>query len=184
MSKQQTDNDELGFTYKVSLRLESIEGIKKELRVLDTYHGHGHIWQRVKDEHGGKINITGIDNRDDKTEAYMKGDNKKFLVNMDFSRYDLIDIDAYGSPFEILELIFKANYKGIVHATFIQSSMGRLNNEFLYRLGYTPAMIKKCPTLFSKDGFGKMCEYLALNGVLDISYLDIGRKFYFYFLLG
>lgn len=111
----------------------------------------------------------------------MKGDNEKYLLGMDVNTFDIIDVDAYGSPFKILEILFKQNYTGIVHATFIQSLMGGLNHDLLIKLGYTVEMIKKCPTLFSKNGFDKFCEYLALNGVDQVNYLDIGRKFYFWF---
>lgn len=180
MAKQHTDNDSKGFSYKVSLRLDSIaDGTK--FSVLDTFHGHGMVWGEVAKNFPGRLNVTGIDTRSDKTEVFMKGDNEKYLLGMDVNTFDIIDVDAYGSPFKILEILFKQNYTGIVHATFIQSLMGGLNHDLLIKLGYTVEMIKKCPTLFSKNGFDKFCEYLALNGVDQVNYLDIGRKFYFWF---
>ena len=42
-------------------------------------------------------------------------------------------------------------------------------------------MIKKIPTLFSKNGMEKMCNYLHENGIKEIKGYFIDRKNYFYF---
>ena len=156
MSNQQTDNDDIGFGYKVSLRVETA---KENQRVLDCYAGHGFIWNEVKKLTSLNINVTSIDSRDDKTKPYLKGDNVKFIKALNLDNYDVIDLDSYGIPFQQLEIIFKKKFKGIVHVTFIQSVMGRLNNNLLLSLGYTKEMIKKCPTLFSKNGYEKFKHY-------------------------
>lgn len=180
MNKQQTDNDSIGFGYKVSLRIETA---KDNQRVLDCYHGHGFIWNAVTKETGHSINITPIDIRLDKSSAYLKGNNIKYLMSMDLNRYDVIDLDAYGIPFEQLEVLFQNNYRGIVHVTFIQSGMGRINNKMLNELGYTQSMIRKVPTLFSKNGYDKFLNYLSIRNVLTINELSYGRKHYLYFKL-
>lgn len=180
MNKRRTDNDGVGFSYKVSLRIESLPN-KKTVNILDCYCGHGFIWEQVKRKANRDITITPIDSRSDKTKPYLKGHNVKFLKSMDLTKYDIIDLDAYGVPFEQLEVIFDKQYCGIVHVTFIQSGMGRLNNKMLNKIGYTNEMIKKSPTLFSKNGFNKFCKYLRMNGISNIFLLSLGRKNYLYF---
>lgn len=180
MSKQQTDNDELGFTYKVSLRIETV---KDNQYVLDCFSGHGFIWNSVKKQTGLNLDITKIDMRDDKNDAYLKGDNIKFLQAMNLDSYDIIDLDSYGVPFQQLEVLFKKNYHGIVHVTFIQSNRGRLNNGLLQNIGYTKEMIKKCPTLFSNNGYDKFKNYLSNHSILNINELSLNKKHYLYFKL-
>lgn len=175
-----TDNDEHGFNQKVSLRLESIKGLK-DIAVLDCFHGHGHIWNEVKRKHEGDIKVLGIDIRSDKTKSYLKGDNRKYLMTMDLSRFKVIDVDAYGSPYNILKILFQRQYRGIVHATFIASGMGRINTNLLLDLGYTKEMIEKCPTMLSQNHFEKLCNWLSMQGLKSVNFLSINRKFYLYF---
>jgi hypothetical protein len=182
MSKQATDNDALGFSYKVSLRLESLERLnKKVVKVLDAFHGHGYIWNQVSSMSDRQIIITPIDVRPDVNKAYLKGENEKFMMTMDLKQYDMIDVDAYGSPFKQLEIILRSDFKGPVHGTFIQSVMGGINHDLLVKIGYSKNMITKCHTLFSHNGFDKLCAYLSMYGIDNINYLDVGRKFYFFF---
>ena len=180
MSNQQTDNDSIGFSYKVGLRIETA---KENQIVLDCYSGHGHIWNEVKKRTSFKFSITSIDTRNDKTNVYLKGDNIKYLKAMNLDSFDIIDLDSYGIPFKQLEIIFKKKYKGIIHATFIQSGMGRINNGLLLSLGYTKTMIKKCPTLFSKNGYEKFKYYLANHSILKVNELSLSNKHYLYFKL-
>jgi len=49
----------------------------------------------------------------------------------------------------------------------------------LIKLGYTKAMIRKCQTIFNRNGFGKLKNYLYLNGIKYIKGYFIGRKNYF-----
>lgn len=178
MSSQQTDNDADGFSYKVSLRLESV---KKDVTVLDCFSGHGTVWSGVKEYSTKKIKTLQIDTRSDKSGVYLKGNNIKFLKTIDLSKFDIVDLDAYGVPFPQLEILFDRKYKGIIHCTFIQSNQGRLNHMLLNELGYSNEMIKKCPTLFSKNGFEKFCKYLRKRGISKINFLSLKNKHYLYF---
>ncbi len=180
MSSRLTDNDDLGFDYKVRLRLDSIAG-RSSVNVLECYAGHGWVWNAVRSKFAGSIAVTQIDKRKDKTNVFLRGDNRKYLATMDLSGYDIIDLDAYGIPFEQLEIVFGRGFRGIVHGTFIQSGLGTVNKKLLVQAGYTDRMVSKCPTLFGRNGFEKFCKVLSRKGLRDIMYLDIGRKFYFYF---
>lgn len=180
--KKQTDNsytDE-----KVKLRVDSLLLIdKEEINVLEAYAGDGVIWKLVQQQTDKKINILKIDMKENKKGVYLKGNNEKFLPLFDFSNYDIIDLDAYGVPFNQLEVVFLKKFKGVVHCTFIQSGMGGLPNGMLFKLGYTKEMLKKIRTIFSKNGLLKMQQYLAFNDVKETYGYYFYRKNYFYFKL-
>ncbi|MBE3094663.1 MAG: hypothetical protein IMZ52_06490, partial [Actinobacteria bacterium] len=165
MKQKQTDNSFLAD--KIALRINNIP--KKEfLRVVDAYHGSGSIWKNIQEQYGGKINILKID-KEQKDDCFMLlGDNNKYLEAIDLNKYDVIDLDAYGIPFEQLQMLFKKKYHGIVFVTFIQTVMGALPHEFLNDLGYSKNMVERCPTLFFKNGFKKLCDWLKINGVNKI----------------
>lgn len=154
-SNKKTDNS---FTEeKVLLRLETVNLIdKQEINVLEAYAGDGVIWKKVQEQTKKNINILKIEMKGNKKGVYLKGDNSKFLPLFDFSKYDIIDLDAYGVPFNQLEVVFLKKFNGFVHVTYIQSGMGTLPNGMLIKLGYTKEMISKCRTLFSKNGLQKM----------------------------
>lgn len=181
MSQQiQTDNSFL--EEKVFLRLNSIEQIEKEeINVLECFGGDGIIWNQVQKKTKKKINTLRIDVKTDKRGIYLQGNNLKYLRSFPLFGFDIIDLDAYGSPFQQLQMVLNRHYKGIVHCTFIQSGMVMLNHDLLEAVGYTRAMVKKCPTLFTKVGFEKICQYLAQNGVQRIQTISIDRKHYFWF---
>lgn len=183
MSSLQTDNSHLA--EKVRLRADSIRLIQKpQIRVCEAFAGDGVIWQAVKKQFPDKkISILRIDKKGDKKGIYLKGDNVKFLMSLDLSKFDVIDLDAYGSPTKQLDIVFKSSFSGIVHCTFIQSGFGMLDSSILSANGFSPEMINKCPTLFCKNGLQKMQNYLSNKGVLRIYGYFIDRKNYFWFNL-
>ena len=114
------------------------------------------------------------------------GDNLKYLKNLDFSSYNVIDVDAYGIPIKQFKEIFAnetLKAKTIIFFTFIQlkNNFGALPDEMLIDLGYSEAMIKKIPSVFKKAGFEKFCEWLAKNGITIIYYIKRIDKIYGYF---
>ena len=80
----------------------------------------------------------------------------------------MIDLDAYGVPFEQLEMVFKAGFRGTVFATFIQSQMGQLPFGLLRAVGFSQAIIEETPVMCSKGGFDHLRAYLAQRGVRQI----------------
>jgi hypothetical protein len=180
---KQTDNS---FTDgKVQLRLDALQHVKKDsVSILEAFGGDGVIWNLVKQQSDKNISILRIDKKTDKKGIYLKGDNLKFLKSIDLSVFDIIDLDAYGSPFNQLEILFRRRYKGLVICTYIQTGMGQINKKLLEKLGYTGAMINKCPTLFSRNPFPKMLNYLSISGIKEITLVSAtDRKNYFYFRL-
>lgn len=181
MSRQaiKTNNDADYVKYKVTLRLMSLPK-KKEISVLEAFGGEGVLWNEVKKLTDKKIKILSID-KNNYNKVNLQGDNIKFLKGLDLSKYDIIDLDSWGSPINQLRILKEKKYKGIVHCTFIQTMFGKINNEVLYKLGYTKNMVKKCPSLFNKNGFEKMKQYISTEfDVSKITVFSHNNKNYFY----
>lgn len=176
-----TNNDLSLIDYKVQLRINSIEKLK-EIKVLELFGGEGILWKEVIKKTGKKIKILSIDKNKYK-KIQLQGDNLKFIDSLDLNQFDVIDIDAWGSPFKQLKKIIEKKYKGIVHCTFIQTMYGSLDKEMLVEIGYSKEMVNKIPTLFNKNGIYKMKQYLSINGISEIEILTFKNKNYFTFYL-
>lgn len=176
-----TNNDPSFFPIKVKMRLDYVESLASNtVNVLDAYAGEGKIWKAVKQSTSKKIKCLAIDREQYGKRIQLKGDNLKFLAGFDLSQFDIIDLDAYGSPVPQMEILFKRKYKGAVFCTFIQTMQGRMSNILLLRLGYSKAMIQKCPTLFSKNGKAKFLQWLGLNGVNKAKIFSENQKNYLF----
>lgn len=184
MSSQaiKTNNDLSLINAKIQLRINSIEHLKGQIKVLELFGGEGILWNEVKKITGKDILILGIDKNKYK-RVQLQGDNLKFIDSLNLQEFDVIDADAWGSPFYQVEKIFSKNYKGIVHCTFIQTMMGGLSKEMLLRLGYTETMLSKIKSVFNKNGIEKFKNYLAQNGVTEINIVTDNKKNYLYFNL-
>jgi len=182
MSKQatKTNNDLSIKKKKIQLRLMSLPK-KDTIMVLEAFGGEGVLWNEVKKRTDKKIKILSID-IENYNKVNLKGDNRKFLKGLNLNKYDIIDLDSYGSPSNQLEILFEKKYKGIVHCTFIQSFMGALNKNILQACGYSETMIKKCPTLFYKNGQQKIEAFInKFFNVTKITICSNHNKHYFYF---
>jgi len=178
--QKKTDNSFL--KYKVDLRIDQLPK-KKTVTVLDAYCGEGMIWQTIKKALPAvRFNIVAIDKRNT-PGVHLVGDNRKYLKAMDLMRFDVIDLDAWGIPFDQLNIVLSRPTKkgAVVHVTFIQSVTGILPMALLESLGYPRDMVRKCPTLFGRDGFGKFKNYLAVKGIKEIVYYQHHRKSYICF---
>ena len=167
MSNQatKTNNDASHLEAKVLLRLNNLPK-KENIKVLDAFGGEGLLWKEVIKRTGKNIKILSIDKNEYK-KINLKGDNMKFLLSFDLTKFDVIDLDAWGSPSNQLDVLHKKEYKGIVHCTFIQSMLGNVNKNILLTYGYTENMIKKCPTLFSKNGLEKLLYFINYKFNVD-----------------
>jgi len=177
-----TNNDLSLINAKVQLRINSIEHLTEPIRVLELFGGEGVLWNEVKRITGKEIKVLGIDKNKYK-RVQLQGENLKFIDSLDLNYFDVIDADAWGSPFYQVQKILDANYKGIVHCTFIQTMMGALSKEMLIRLGYTENMLSKVKSIFNKNGIDKFKNYLAKNGVKEIFIVTEKKKNYLYFNL-
>ena len=161
-----TNNDLSLINAKIQLRINSIEHLKGQIKVLELFGGEGVLWNEVKKLTGKDILILGIDKNKYK-RVQLQGDNLKFIDSLNLQEFDVIDADAWGSPFYQVEKIFSKNYKGIVHCTFIQTMMGGLSKEMLLRLGYTETMLSKIKSVFNKNGVEKFKNYFLNLGYVE-----------------
>lgn len=112
---QQIQTDNSCLEEKIILRLNSLEKIAKDtVNVLECFGGDGVIWGEVKQRTTKKINTLRIDLKEDKKGIYLKGNNLKYLASLDLKTFDIVDLDAYGSPFQQLQIIFKPG-RGALH---------------------------------------------------------------------
>jgi len=177
MNRQPIRTDNSYLNTKINLRMNHLPD-RKNIKVLDCFAGRSRIWKEIKKKSNRNINVVGIDRIS--YGSTLKGDNVKYLKGMNLDKYDIIDLDAYGVPFRQLEIIFKKKYKGILFITFVQSIFGRLPVRMLEKIGYTRNMIKKCPTLFNRNGIEKFKQYLAINGIKRIIIINKNNKKYLY----
>lgn len=177
-----TKVDSTYFSEKVFIRISALPD-KKDITILDCFAGTGKLWNEVKRQTDKNISIIQIDEKETQN-IDLVGDNVKYLKSLDLSKFDIIDLDAYGTPFAQLEIIFNKKYKGIVIVTVILKIMGGLHHKMLNELGYTNKMIKKCKSLFYKNGIEKVKKYLFNKGVTGIKgYFITTEHNYFYFNL-
>lgn len=164
---------------KVSLRLNNLPE-KDNICVLDAYAGKGLIWNAIKKRTDKSIKVLQVD-KVDHPNVDITTDNLKVLSGINLSRFDIIDLDAYGCPFAQLQILFNHNYAGKVFVTYIQTHHGALPHGILKQSGFTKEMIRKSQTLFTSNPLSVMEQFLSNNGISSykIKYLD--RKHYMCF---
>jgi len=172
---KKTDNHYIN--EKIELRKFCIENTKSP-KILECYAGKGILYNKLKHL---KFKILSIEKEKNKHKTGLTGDNIKFIQNFDLTNFNIIDLDAYGTPFELLEIILNSKFKGYVIVTYIQTMFGCLPNKMLNKLGYSNEMIKKIPTIFYQNALDKLKNYLSLYSVSEIVGYFINNKNYFYF---
>jgi hypothetical protein len=178
-----TDNSHL--QEKIDLRMDAVDGIGKDsIRVLELFAGKSVLWTHVKNERPVMdIKVLSVEKEKGKNPLAINADNLKVIDNIDLSRFDIIDIDAYGIQFAQLDKIFRKGYHGIVVVTCISSMFGALPKGLVEANGISSKMYAKIPSIFSPKMFAYMENYLYLSGVQSVKgyFLDDERKYYFYF---
>lgn len=184
MSKEatKTNNDNSLIEAKINLRIESLPD-KKDINVLECFGGEGLLWAAVYRRCPQKnIKVLSID-KNHYNRVQLQGDNLKYLSSLNLNDFDIIDLDAWGSPVKQLEIVFARKYKGIVHCTFIQSMMGNLPEELLLANGYTRNMLAKIKSIFVTNGVQKFLNYLSSRGIKKVRIVSHSRKNYLWFYL-
>jgi hypothetical protein len=166
MNSLQIDNSFL--EAKISLRMNHLPD-KESFKVLDAFSGQGIIWDEIAARTGRKIEVLKIDIKKGLKDIYLVGDNRKFIASLQLKEFDVINLDAYGVPFDLLDYLLTYDRARELHhrmfLTFIQSQFGRLPMKMLNRLGYTDRMIRRIPTLFNRNGIGRLKDYLGTMGI-------------------
>jgi hypothetical protein len=173
-----TDNSLLG--YKVWLRADHLP--QEPITVLDCFGGYGVVWDCVK-RVARRADIKRLAIDKEKRKGAVRGDNRKWLEGLDVSAFNVIDLDAYGIPFDQVNTLFSKGYKGTVFFTFIQSVMGKMPTKLLKANGITDEMRKACPTLFGQIGWQLWLDWLAIKGVRQVFHRSKDRKHYGGFVL-
>jgi len=189
MSKQaiKTNNDKKWLQKKIFLRLESLPD-KKEINILEAFGGDGILWDGVKKLTKSKLTVLSID-KNKYGRKQLQGDNLKFLSSIDLSKFDIIDLDAWGSPFSQLELLFKKKYSGIVHCTYIKSFFAPTPNIVFSSLNISKQIFSKTRTIFKNQYQELFLGYLFTRNIFKIrGYISVKTqgmvKNYFYFKMG
>lgn len=96
--RKKTDNANLA--HKIFLRIQATANLEK-LRVLDLYAGNNTIWNSFNCER-----YYGIEQVKGKGRN-LHATNIKVIPNLNLESFNVIDADAYGTPYEQVELIFE-----------------------------------------------------------------------------
>jgi len=180
MAKETIKTDNSYLADKVGLRVNHLPK-KKAITVLDCFAGSGRIWRAVQRRTKKDIRVLAMDKK--AIGFQLPGDNLARLKGMDLTKFDVIDLDAYGVPYEQLKIILERGYKGTVFVTMIQSIWGRMPTEQLEQIGFTEPMYKKAPSVCNRRGWEYFCEWLAMKGVSQIHHRGHSKKHYFAFSL-
>ena len=180
-TKGRTLNDNsAAFEAKVAIRRHAVADIAAP-RVLDAFRGHGWTWAAVQRLDPSKpITVTGIDTRNDKTEAYLKGDSAKWLAQLDLARFDVVDLDAYGQPVAQVDILARRGYRGRIVCTFILARKPILHLQILERIGIPRDMAMTCKTLFATDPEAKILGWLHSYGVRAVEIAESEGKLLFW----
>src|SRR5580658_2138961 len=123
MSRLKTDNASL--KEKVDLRVDLCSRINGPLRVLDLFAGEGRVWSGVK-------SVLEVSTYTPVDEAPRQPGTIKFVINsrtvkaFDVSRFNVIDIDTYGEPWEVFGAIAENIKPGsAIFLTYGHSGIGR-----------------------------------------------------------
>lgn len=175
-----TNNHEEWFDYKVTLRIQSIEHLVFA-RVLECFAGEGKLWDAVEQKSGKKIYRFKID-----ANFYpgidIIGDSEKVLKRISLKRFNVIDLDAWGSPVKHLDILFKKQFKGIVHCTYCTPCLFTpvdVLAETFYEMD--KKIFRKAPALFAKRTEQQFEKYLITNGIKEVTGHFSKKRNYFYF---
>ena len=91
-----TDNDGIG--QKIALRKKAIDGLD-QICVLDLFAGQNLIWSKIKTD-----SYIGIEKQRGKGKNIC-ADNRDVIPGIDLSKFTVIDCDAYGIPYEQIQLL-------------------------------------------------------------------------------
>lgn len=175
-----TNNDDDYLSLKVNLRIKSLPA-RENIEVLECFAGDGVLWDLVKST--SKINIkrTRVDINQYAGNDFTI-DSLIFLQNNDVSKYDVIDLDSWGSCVKHLEILFQKKYKGIVHCTYctpIPLNPDKILAVSFFRFDHE--IIMKAQSLFAKDTGSMLMNYLSGKGIKKVFGHVSKQKNYFYF---
>lgn len=169
------------FEEKIAIRLEAVKNLD-QINVLDCFHASGDIWKRM--EQYVSINkFLGIEKnkRLKSTKEVIHDNNLKVLKHINIDNYNVIDLDAYGSPLEQMEIIFKRSEKSkIIIYTFCFYALSGIP----LLMSEAPRIQERCKTIMNQYFEEMFSSYLKKHGITewyDITFTGNIKKMYGYF---
>lgn len=134
------------------------------VRVLDAYAGDGEIWRWVR-RWRPDVAVTSIEKDPSRGHGAIRADNRRVLKAMDLSRFDVLDLDAWGQPTDQLGIAHDRGFDGVVFWTFI-ATYPRGSHLLLDAAGIPREWVKLAPTtMFGQGGvFDLWVQFLAIRG--------------------
>ena len=126
---------------KVRLRLELIDKIGKDkIHVLDAFAGQGLVWKEIQRQRTDlQVTTVGIEKRKYVNPNVIMGDNRKAMKGMDLTVFDIIDLDAFGCPWEQLTIAAERAPNVPVVLTHISVTLGPVPKGLLKAAGLPSA---------------------------------------------
>lgn len=144
---------------KCDLRLRAVAASDHTpVRVLDAYAGLGALWNDVRGRTDRTIAYMGMDKRPDAPRQMIRGDNRKLLRSLDLTRFDLIDLDAYGVPAEQLAIVAERAPGVPVLVTCILDTRGVVPHEVCRRLGIPLEHVRRAPRAVARLGWLRLWD--------------------------
>lgn len=102
------------FDAKIGLRKQAIAlAENKNPRILDCYHGNGEIYGEIAKTMS--VDVLGIDIKESSSQfPCLRGDNREIVKSLCINDYDVIDLDAYTDPTELLKYLIPLAKTGTV----------------------------------------------------------------------
>lgn len=168
-----TENSHLAT--KLRVRKEALARIgKRDIHVLDAFAGEGVVWARMKrDLPDLNITVLGIEKRKYLNPATIMGDNRKVMRGLDLTQFDLIDLDAFGCPWEQLAICADRAPNVPIVATHIIVTLGPVPKPLLTVAGIPAewADRRKVPhALFNRWRWEWWENYCAIHGYTEANY--------------
>lgn len=182
MTAHSIKTDNANVSHKVQLRKEATQNLKS-LKVLDLVAGNNVLWSNFDCE-----KYYGVEKVKGKGKN-LYADNERVIASLDLSKFNVIDCDSYGVPFNQLAKIFEnktLSHGTVIIYTCIGNALSALPNEAKEFLGLTE-MYKKSKTLLNAKSGDLFYEWLYLHGVENVrEYEEPSKSFkkkYGYFVI-
>lgn len=162
------------FDVKVNLRKQALVLAKAKVpKILDCYHANGQIYRKIAEVMD--VDVLGIEIRESSSPfPCLRGDNKKIINTLNIENYDVIDLDAYTDPTDLMiKLIPRAKPGTIFVYTFCINRMAgtpknlTTGNENIYH---------KVRTIENKYINEKWSNFLKTQGIGRFTEVTLSEK--------
>lgn len=175
-SNKATNNNNKFINIKTQLRYEYLKE-NNNLKILECFAGEQLIWKSIEKKLNIKTNRTTID-ADENFNVDFNINALTFLKNNDLSKYDIIDLDSWGSPVKYLEVLFAKKFKGIVILTYCSPVL--MNPDKIICSNFYKGIYEDCnkKTLLNKDIGIMFKQYLFDKNIVTYKGLMSKNKIY------